>query len=88
MSPDGFMLQPYPLECSADGEHWSLVIAWRQQPGTAELVPLTATEAGLTTPIDGGLRYRLPPSERRGPAAIPPVAASPKTRPSTGREGA
>jgi hypothetical protein len=73
---DNFAPQPYPLEASADGETWTLVIGWRIRPGSNDLTPLLALETGLTSAtdtMDKPLRYR--PADTR-PTVAPRAAPS------------
>jgi hypothetical protein len=69
---ENFTAQPYPLECTADGVTWSLVIGWRGIDG--RITPVIATPDGLVA--DGtAMRYR---GARPGMAlsARPAVASS------------
>jgi hypothetical protein len=69
---DNFAPQPYPLECSVDGETWELVIGWRKEP-TGEVRPLTADQ--------GGVQYRVVqnPQNARFVSSTSSPSMSPKT---------
>jgi hypothetical protein len=85
---DNFAPQPYPLECSADGETWSLVIGWRRQEPAGELVPILALAEGGLTPAASAFErhYRLASAAR--PAAVAPRATASVARPSVRDEAA
>lgn len=52
---ENFTAQPYPLECTADGVTWTLVIGWREI--SDRLTPVIASPDGLVA--DGtAMRYR------------------------------
>ena len=73
---ENFVPQPYPLECSADGETWMLVLGWTAGEDEPR-VPVLAAPAGGTWdyPDPGGsLRYRL--------AAVRQVATTERLSPS------
>jgi len=57
---DNFTAQPYPLECSADGTVWALVIGW-QKLGDGRLTPVVAPSdtplGAVADPTE--LRYRV-----------------------------
>ena len=77
---ENFSPQPYPLECSADGATWSLVIGWTTigdgRVGADTLVPVTAHPSGgladVVTTAD--LAYR--PADTRPPRAPATTARS------------
>ena len=59
---DNFTAQPYPLECTADGVTWTLVIGWQKLglafDGDGRITPVIAAPDGLVA--DGtALRYRI-----------------------------
>jgi hypothetical protein len=69
---ENFVPQPYPLECTTDGETWELVIGWRKEP-TGEVRPLTADK--------GGVQYRIAdtrPVVRSAQSAIGSSAPTPR----------
>ena len=54
---ENFEPQPYPLECSSDGETWALVIGW-QRVGP-DLRPMVASADAPLMTTAGELRYRV-----------------------------
>jgi hypothetical protein len=80
---DNFAPQPYPLECSVDGETWSLVIGWRKDPTGQFIEPLVAMpDGGIMTVADPDeLRYRpavTRPSVAPGVERVATPAAAPR----------
>jgi hypothetical protein len=73
---DNFAPQPYPLECSPDGETWQLIIGW-QRAGDGRLTPVVApTAGGWVGPLadPSSLQYR-PADTRPMVHTVAPTAA-------------
>lgn len=78
---DNFAPQPYPLECSRDGDTWSLVIGWRQNPNT-RLQPVVAwPDGGITTLDDPSDQLRYRPADTRPVAPRPTASAAARVEP-------
>lgn len=78
---ENFAPQPYPLECSPNGETWFLVIGW-QRLGDGRLAPVLATkDSGLAVSNDTStLHYRLTGSRIVQGALEPMRSAEPDKR--------
>lgn len=73
---DNFAPQPYPLECSVDGDTWRLVVGWREVDG--QLVPMSVILGDLALPAfdPGPLHYRVADTRPIAGRAAPAVAST------------
>jgi hypothetical protein len=73
---ENFVAQPYPLECTADGVTWALVLGWAKIAD--RITPVVAPSDSPLGPVADGtaLRYRV---------ARPAMALSSRPTPAASR---